>query len=192
MRITRKRSKWLPFMVLMMVLVFSGLVFADPMKTRKADAFNTNGDGPISGWHWLRRSGHMATWQWNPVSDKPNKACINFQLLVTNKTSGGSGYDCKVNVLILDLEDKVIEKGAVQLHNPFRPRNPQDTQGIGYPAYGAYCSPHLIKLLSAGVGFKVRIEWPPKDNQHHVAVAADKAELAYTYGVTAKERKGKR
>jgi hypothetical protein len=185
----RRHLKWFPFMVLMMVLVFSGAVLADPMKTKKADGFNTNGDGPIAGWHWLRSPGHMATWQWNPVPDKPAKACINFQLLVTNKISGGSGYGCKVDVAILDLENKVIEQGSAQLYNPFRPRNPQDTRGIGYPAYGAYCSPHLIKLLSDGMGFKVRIQWPPKDNKYHVAVAADKAELAYTYGVPIKEKR---
>lgn len=164
-------------MVALVVVIVSGVALAEPMRTKKADSFRTNGD-LIAGWYWLRRSGHYAMWNWKPIVVGPKKVCVNFNLLVTNKINGGSGYSCVVGITILDFRGRVVEKGKMKLYNPFRPQNPQYTRGVGYSAYGAYClkNPRIIRG-----GFKVIIKWPPVDSKYHVAVAHDKATLAYTY-----------
>lgn len=165
-------------LVVLMIVCFTGVAFAHRMETKAADGFQSNGN-QISGWYWCRSGGHHAEWIWNPISHVPTKACINFTLLVTNKASGGgSGYSCTVKVQILDLNGNVLQTGTAKIYNPFKPQNSQNTGGVGYYAYGAYClkTPRAIQA-----GFKVKILWPPTNNKYHFAAKSTSAKLAYFY-----------
>ena len=142
-----------------------------------ADDFRSNGD-PILGIYWCRRQGHFLEWTWKPISDPRAivEAAVNLELLVTNKVNGGSGWGTTVEVILLDLAGTQVASGEVQLVNPFRPRFPDDTHGIGYKTYGAFVlpDPNLVRT-----GFRLRIAWPPSDGSgFHFGGAKDRALLA--------------
>jgi len=162
----------------LMMVLFTEVTIAAKMEIKGADSFYVKGDGPISGWYWCRRPGHYAQWNWGPVYIYPKKAYINLNLLVTNKTNGGSGYSCTVKLVVLDRHGDVVETGSTKLYNPFRPQYSQNTQGIGYSAYGAYCLRHPSIIRK---GFSIKIKWPPLNNRYHFAVIRNKAILAYTH-----------
>jgi len=145
--------------------------------TVPADDFHSNGD-LIQGIHWCRRQGHLLEWTWKPISDPRAivEAAVNLELLVTNKVNGGSGWGTTVEVSILDPAGTQVASGEVQLVNPFRPRFPGDTHGIGYKTYGVFPlpDPDLVRT-----GFRLRITWPPSDGSgFHFGGARDRALLA--------------
>ena len=163
-------------LVVLMIVCFTAVVFAGSLKAKAADDFQSNGN-KISGWYWCRSGGHYAEWTWEPASSVPSKACINFTLLVTNKASGGSGYGCNVKVQILDLNGNVLQTGTAKIYNPFKPQISQNTGGLGYYAYGAYCL-KTTNLNLVKTGFKVRILWPPTNKKYHFAAKLESAKLA--------------
>ncbi|MBS3813319.1 hypothetical protein KGY64_05795 [Candidatus Bipolaricaulota bacterium] len=122
-----------------------------------ADSFNSNGSRE-DNWHWLTSSYHYAEWKWNRWSTSPDKAYINFSLLVSNRRDGSSGYESTLEVKILNRLGSVVERGEVNLTNPFKPDFPGDTDGVGYQARGVYKIRNDSRIQE---GFTVRIEWPP-------------------------------
>jgi len=179
----RKFLSKLSMLIILVFLLFSlpgGLHSEDGLVVKNADDFQTTGTTLVYGWSWLRQAGHVAEWTWMPIDVDPAEACLNFELLVTNKSNGGSGYSCRVKVMINDLEGNFVFSGTAVLSNPFRPKYPDNTKGVGYTAYGSFCSSKLTRLLK--MGFKARIEWPPSGSRYHFAVGKEKVTLAYVTG----------
>jgi len=135
--------------------------------------------GPvIAGWSWCRAEEHLLDWEWGPVDGgSVDAAAVNFALLVTNRTSGGSGYGAVVHLTVYDVGGEAIECGILYLVNPFLPQVATDTGGIGYHAYGAYQFQKPDLILE---GFRVRITWPPAcPGTYHVAGKAESAFLVH-------------
>ena len=175
-RIRFKQVVWLvSFFVLLVAM--GGLVYgSEQLQTAKADSFHSNG-ALIQGTYWCRQNGQFLEWMWKPRNPggHVSAAAVNFELLVTNHASGGSGFGTAVKVLILDLGGHhVIGDTVLKLRNPFLPQFSGDSHGIGYKAYGAILiDPHLVS-----VGFILRIGWPSADG-HHFGGAKDGALLGF-------------
>jgi hypothetical protein len=167
-----------------------GLICENGLTVKNADDFQTSETISVHGWNWLKQAGQIAEWTWKPIDVDPAEACLNFELLVTNKSNGGSGYSCRVKVIINDLEGNFVFSGTAMLSNPFRPKYPDDTNGVGYPAYGSFCGSKLGRILKKG--FKARIEWPPPGSHNHFAVSRDKVTLAYVEGPSSQKARRER
>ena len=164
-----------------------GLICENGLIIKNADDFQASGTILIHGWSWLKQDGRFAEWTWKPLDVDPAEACLNFEFLVTNKSNGGSGFSCKVKVIINDLQGNFLVSGTVMLFNPFRPKYRENTKGVGYKAYGSFCASKLARTLKEG--FKARIEWPPLGNRYHFAVAKEKVTLVYVKGSSIQETK---
>ena len=164
-----------------------GLICENSLVVKNADDFQADRTVLIHGWNWLRQDGRFAEWTWKPIDGDTAEACLNFEFLVTNKTNGGSGFSCKVKVIINSLKDNFVISGTVMLFNPFRPKYGENTKGVGYKAYRSFCASKLARTLKEG--FKARIEWPPLGNRYHFAVAKEKVTLVYIKGTSRRETK---
>ena len=153
----------------------AGPTAAQGLATAQPDDFRAQGP-VIQGWHWLRDAGAKARWHWSPVWARPGQACINFSLLVTNRVSGGSGYDATVQVSLIGDDGMSGGTSSVRLLNPFRPVFPGNTRGLGYPAYGAVCPRGLYALMRHG--FTLEMRWTLAVGRH-IAVRRDSAVLGY-------------
>ncbi len=147
---------------------------AQSLTTRAPRDYQSNG-ASIAGWNWLRSSGDYAEWTWTAVPTTAGDACLNLSFLVTNGANGGAGYSATIHIQIISSSGRV-RTTSVRLANPFRPTVPTNTNGVGYPAYGAVCSQDILSLLAPGT--KLRIEWTPAAGMH-VAVRRDGVLLAY-------------
>jgi len=140
--------------------------------------FQSNG-ASISGWYWLRGSGHAATWTFDAAAlqgAKKGSVYIDFNPLVTNGVNGGSGYQttCKVTV-----EGTSAKTFSIPLTNPYRPVDPGDSGGVGYQCHG-HSSTALPASLYQGVGtIKVTISYP-FPQRYHVAVNRDAMYMGYS------------
>ncbi|MBS3736684.1 MAG: PKD domain-containing protein [Candidatus Bipolaricaulota bacterium] len=141
-----------------------------------ADDYYSNGSSR-NGWYWHRNFGTYSRWTWYSLSSRPDKAYLNFDLLVTNQ-EGGSGYDSVLEILIEDRNGNTIERGSVDLTNTFRPQYSGDTGGVGYEASGSY---RVSNPGSLRDGFRVRIEWPPRNNSYHFGTRRSAVKLAYEH-----------
>lgn len=142
----------------------------------KADSFNSNGNREEQ-WYWNRSFGDYSHWTWYSIPQSPNRAYLNFGLLVANQ-SWGSGYGTTLEFRIDDMNGNLIERGRVELTNNFRPQFSGDTDGTGYEAYGSY---HIDNPGELSGGFRVRIEWPPRDSRYYFGAQQDAVTLAYEY-----------
>ncbi|MFW6104426.1 MAG: PKD domain-containing protein [Candidatus Bipolaricaulota bacterium] len=142
----------------------------------EADDMNSNGSREDQ-WYWLRNFGDYSRWSWYSLSDTPNRAYLNFNLLVTNQDRG-SGYGATVEFKINDFNGNLIERGYVDLANTFRPQFSEDTNGIGYEAFGSYRISNPEELRN---GFRVRVEWPPRDNRYYIGTRRGAVTLDYEY-----------
>jgi len=142
----------------------------------EADDMNSNGSREDQ-WYWLRNFGDYSRWSWYSIPNTPNRAYLNFNLLVTNQARG-SGYGATVEFRINDFNGNLIERGYVDLANTFRPQISGDTDGIGYEAFGSYRVSNPGELRN---GFRVRVEWPPRDNRYYVGTRRDAVTLDYEY-----------
>lgn len=152
-------------------------------------SFNTLGNGPIYGWTWLTQTGDRASWTFKLESEpvKVKAAALNFSLLVTNQVNGGSGYTSNPKVKIFDLNGNMLGSSTLYLVNTFRPKYPENTVGIGYPASDAIEHSLIKQMVSQGQSFMVTIEWPAPD-KHHIAVKKDSVLLAYVIFSETSER----
>ena len=152
------------FLVVLLVLAVLAVAWARAYSLG-ASNFASNGS-PISGWHWLRSSGHTATWTFDAGALQGAKGVyINLNPLVTNGTNGGSGYDTTVKYTI---QGARTQTGTITVVNPFRPTDPQNSGGLGYQAYGhSGTIPSTVYRGCSAV--KVTISYP-FPNGKHVAV----------------------
>jgi PKD repeat protein len=130
-----------------------------------------------NGWYWHRSFGDYSRWTWYSLPDRPNEAYLNFDVLVTNQ-NGGSGYGAVLEFTIEDRNGNVIERGSVDLANTYRPQYSGDTNGVGYEATGSY---RISNPGSLRNGFRVRVEWPPRNNRYHFGTRRSAVKLAYEY-----------
>lgn len=137
----------------------------------------------IQGSYWCREQGDYLEWSWKPVDimGTVEEAAVNFNLLVTNKVNGGSGYSVRVIVQILTLEGRKVYSDFVDIRNPFLPIFAGDSRGVGYAAYGAFSLPLDIierhQLFARG--FRVRIAWPGMHSDYHFAGSQSASLLAW-------------
>jgi len=141
-----------------------------------ADNYNSNGNRQ-DGWYWHRKYGDYSRWTWYSLPNSPDKAYLNFNLLVTNQ-NGGSGYGAEIEFVIEDRNGNTIERGSVDLANTYRPQYSGDTNGVGYESFGSY---RISNTSSLQGGFRVRVEWPPRDNRYHFGTQRTAVKLAYEY-----------
>ncbi len=141
-----------------------------------ADYFNSNGNRK-DNWYWSSSFGDYARWTWYSIPHSPNQAYLNFDLLVANQ-DWGSGFGATLEFRITDMNGNLIERGSVDLANTFRPQYSGDTNGIGYEASGSY---HLSNPNELRNGFRVRIEWPPRNNRYYFGARQSAVKLAYEY-----------
>ena len=144
-----------------------------------ASDFSTNGDGPMSGWYWLRDSnyGHSASWKFSsvPTSTSDGFVYLRFDALVTNKVRGGSGYSTDVIIHKRDLPLPVVKVQEMpfavvhlyNLHPEFQ--EPSHTKEWGYSTSGCVKVPVeqiptsgelaiRLKRLSPDITFSPRTE----------------------------------
>ncbi len=146
------------------------------LNQEEASDFSSTGNSR-NGWYWHRNFGTYSRWTWYSLSNRPDDAYLNFDLLVTNQ-DGGSGYDAVIEILIEDRNGNTIERGSVDLVNNYRPQFSGDTGGIGYEASGSY---RISNPGSLRNGFRVRVEWPPRNNRYYFATRKSAVKLTYEY-----------
>lgn len=142
----------------------------------KADDFNTNVNREDQ-WYWNKDFGDYSRWGWYSVQHTPEQAYLNFNMLITNQ-DWGSGYDSTLEFRIEDMNGNRIERGTVDLENTFRPQFSGDTDGVGYEASGSY---HIDNPGRLKGGFRVRMEWPPRNNRYYFGARRDAVTLTYEY-----------
>lgn len=142
-----------------------------PVNVLSASAFDTNGDGPMSGWYWLRDSNyeHQAGWKFSsvPTSTSDGFVYLRFDALVTNKVRGGSGYSTDVYIYQPSLSRQFAVVHLYNLHPEFQ--EPSHTKEWGYSASGCVKVPVeqiptsgeitiMLKRLSPDITFSPRTE----------------------------------
>lgn len=142
-----------------------------------ATAYSSNGT-VISGWAWLRNFGADASWTFtaaNAQAAHSGSVYLLFTPLVTNKASGGSGYSRTIRVVLhSDAHNGRTVNRTVRLMNPFRPKDPTDSGGIGYQTYGWVNVPSSI--WKGATAINVTYTWT---KGYHVAVRQEALQLAY-------------
>jgi hypothetical protein len=137
----------------------------------------------ISGWYWLRDTAltNVAVWKFSGLPTakgvaKSNRIYLRFNTLVTNKASGGSGYNASVWISYISAKGKVV-KSLITLHN-LHPEilDPRNTSGFGYDAYG-YLS---VPVSSIPTGGKLAVTMKRGvSTKRHVAANADTCTAEY-------------
>ncbi len=123
-------------------IAFAAVASHGPVRVAGADSFSSDGD-LIAGWYWLRDPAlrTKATWHFSELptrtADAKNaRVILRFDPLVTNKASGGPGYDA--NVLVsYKAKNGVTYRHHVMMRN-LHPemKDPRDSGGWGYQAQG--------------------------------------------------------
>ncbi len=163
-------------MVVLALIVAAAMVWARAYNQGEK-SFNSNG-ALISGWYWLRASGHTATWTFDASAlqgAKPNSVYLNFTPLCTNAANGGSGYDTTVKLIVTGNKPHTA---SISLVNPYRPIDPEHSHGIGYQCYGHSSS--LPKGLWQGASTIKVVASFPFPNGRHVAVNANCLSIGYS------------
>lgn len=153
----------------------AGPAFAQSLGTTNPNEFSASG-ASIAGWTWLRAPENSARWHFPPVQGQISQPCINFNMLATNGVNGGSGHGANIKVMVRGAGNARPVPLVLRLMNPFRPAVTSHTGGVGYPSYGAICSPSLGRLAAGGL--TVEMQWTAAVEKH-VAVRRDSALLAY-------------
>lgn len=174
------KTKQMRILVVIGVLMLAALTITAVAWSRAYDAgqtdFQTNGN-LISGSYWLKSPGHTATWTFNTAPFKDSKnVYINFNPLVTNGSSGGSGYSSSAKLIV---QGNGTGNYTVTLTNPYRPTDPAHSGGIGYQAYGHTGSALPFKLYNTASTLKVTVTYP-FGNNYHVAVNAGCMSIGYS------------
>ena len=104
-----------------------------------ADSFNQWMGTYAANWYWLRDTAHQAYGQWtfnglNPMAP----ATLVFDLLVTNKTGGGSGYSTPIEVTLINptnRSQKTLQHVIAQ--NLLFAQDANNSDGAGYQTYAS-------------------------------------------------------
>ena len=158
-----------------MVLVAIGLanpgvpVTHGPVKVLFADTFTTNGD-LIGVWYWIRDAGYAQYGRWNfsglPTSTSDGFVYIRFDVLVTNKASGGSGYSTNVKIYNPSTPAKFVIVRLYNLHPEFQEPG-YTVDGWGYQAMGWIKVPVTAIPPTGKISIELKRFLP---NTEHVAV----------------------
>lgn len=165
---------------------------AGDVTTLWATAFNPDNATPIGGWYWLRDPQFQSWFGFRFPIDAAlphaSEAWLNLAPLVTNAVNGGPGFETTVNVLLTlkGPAGNVITSAQYQVHlnNPFRPKSPVNSQGMGYQAYGLLpLSPEWLATLPVGGILEVKVSRLASSYdgtyQPHVALNPDAIVLRY-------------
>jgi len=142
-----------------------------------ASSFSSNGSA-ISGWHWLRSAGQTATWTFDGsqlAGAQPGKVYLNVTALVTNGVNGGSGYDTPIKLKVTSAS--ASQTVTVALKNPFKPKDPENSGGVGYTCYGSG-GPVSSKIVKGGGEIKITTSYPFTKGCH-VAVNAGSVSMGF-------------
>lgn len=148
--------------------------------TEGASTYTSNGS-EISGWNWVRETGNYATWNFDADSldeARSKTVYLNVNALVTNGTNGGSGYSADSVKFLVTCGSKSY-KSKVKLSNPYRPVDSQNSNGVGYSAYGASSSPLKFKSFTACDEITVRVAYPFLSGRH-IAFKKESVVLGYS------------
>jgi hypothetical protein len=125
------------------LLVIASAVLA---AARRIDAYEFKSNGAaVSGWYWIRQPVHHATWSFRMLKTPARTGTLHFNadFLVTNGTSGGSGYGAAVMLHFKNDLGKTAD-ALIDLGNHFRPQDLQNSNGVGYQAHGAVAVPSTV------------------------------------------------
>jgi len=141
-----------------------------------ASGYNSNGS-LIAGWHWLRSPGHTATWVFEVGAlEGSQNIYLNLNPLVTNGVSGGAGFDTSIKFTIVGA---TTYNGIANVVNPFRPIDPANSGGVGYPCYGHSTVPIPPAVFRGCKVVKVIVSYPFPAGRH-VAVNKGCASFGYS------------
>lgn len=136
-------------------VAYAALSSHGPVRVASADSFSSDGD-EIAGWFWLRDTAlkDKAVWHFSELptttaAAKNSRVILRFDPLVTNKASGGPGYDA--NVLVsYKARNGVTYRHMVLMRN-LHPevRDPRDSGGWGYAAQG-WTSVPISRIPASG------------------------------------------
>ena len=129
--------------------------------------YSSSGD-LIAGWGWLRGTGDTAAWTFTTASlgsFKSNTVHLNVTALVTNRTSGGSGYSAS-GVVFRVSSGRVSQVLTMSLINPFRPQDPTNSRGVGYFAYGSSVGVLKPALFTTGRPVLITVSYPFPNSRH--------------------------
>ena len=142
-----------------------------------ASSFTSNGDA-ISGWHWLRSAGHTATWTFDSAvlgGADSAKVYLNVTALVTNGVNGGSGFDTPIRLKVASAGGS--QTVTVALRNPFKPKDPENSGGLGYICYGS-AGPLTAKIVKGAKEITITASYP-FTRGYHVAVNTGSVSLGF-------------
>lgn len=163
--------------MLVVLFAFSGPTRNASAEARKAEAisFTSNGDS-ISGWHWLRSTGQIATWTFR-TSEFANasKIFLNFSPLVTNGPNGGAGFATAIKVNVDGARSTMV---TIPVSNPFAPQDPAFSNGLGYECYG-HSGAIMPAAFAGATEIKVTIAYPFASGRN-VAVRRDSMQIGFS------------
>ena len=164
------------FLLVTVVAVTAMVVWAAAASLGAA-SFTSNG-AAISGWYWLRSAGHTATWTFDGAQlagADPTKVYLNVTALVTNGVNGGSGYETPIKLRVSSPSGS--QTVTVVLKNPFKPKDPENSGGLGYPCYGSGGSLNS-KIVKGGGEIQITASYPFTKG-YHVAVNKGSVVMGY-------------
>ena len=104
-----------------------------------ADSFNQWMGTYAANWYWLRDTAHQAYSQWTFNGLNPTApATLVFDILVTNKAGGGSGYSTPIEVTLINpanSSQKTLQH--VIAENLLFTQDPNNSDGAGYQTYAS-------------------------------------------------------
>jgi hypothetical protein len=105
---------------------------------RHADSFNQSKGQLITGWYWLRDSAYQAYGQWNFKGlDPAAPAILVFDQLVTDQTSGGSGYSMPIEITLINPSDNSQKTLRHVIAQNLLFSRGSNSNGAGYQTYGS-------------------------------------------------------
>jgi len=138
-------------------------------RPRFADSFDQSTGVLIVDWYWLRDTARQAYGQWTFKGLNPTApATLVFDLLVTNKLNGGSGYSTPIEITLINPANnsqKTLRHVIAQ--NLLFTQDTIDSKGIGYQTYGSIVLDN--SLIDAQGNLIVRVA-RLSDATNHLAV----------------------
>ncbi len=176
----RNKARLVGFGLLLGVMLSATILWATAAQIAPT-RYEQTGGSLISGWHWLRTRGAKAVWEYTNVQTqlsgtRNNSYYILLNALVTNGVNGGSGYEAKARLIFESGTERA--NVSVNLRNPFRPQDPQNSSGLGYITYGfAKIPASIVNEFIATGNLKITYEWHGRD---HVAVKQDSIAVSFS------------
>ena len=160
------------------------LVVAQPASAaavvQPAASFSSTGS-VIADWYWVRDPGQAATWTFDVTplaTSKPSSIYLNVNALVTNGVDGGSGFTA-TGVKFTASCNGQSQVLTMSLNNPFKPRDPANSGGVGYAAYGSSSAALNLKRFPGCATLTISTTAPYPAGRH-VAFRQDSAFLAFS------------